>query len=290
MNRLGGSAVVLLAVSAGAPALSAGADIAKGFVSVGGNRLYYEVEGEGCPVVLIAGGGGMDLRQWDGEFAALASRHRTVRFDPRGVGRSDTPNTPYSDVADLRAVLDGLSIERAVLVGVSSGGGIALDFAIVHPERVSGLVLSAPLVHGFEMSEDQKKRVAGFAQASQKSVAEGVRAFLDDPYFLPAPGNPEARRVAEKLMTENARDIPPGLSRELEPPTVSRLGEVRAPTLLLVGELDHPDLHRRVEFLSGAISGSTKRVMPGAGHMLNLEKPREFAEETLGFVRRRVCR
>jgi pimeloyl-ACP methyl ester carboxylesterase len=277
VNRLfGGFAVVLFAAT-------------NGHVTVGGGRLYYEVEGKGCPIVLIAGGGGMDLRQWDGEFTAFAAGHRTVRFDPRGVGRSDTPNAPYSNVADLRALLDALSIEKAVLVGVSSGGGIALDFAIVHPERVSGLVLSAPLVRGFEMSEDQKKRVAGFAQASQKSVAEGVRAFLDDPYFVPAPGNPEARRLAEKLMTENARDIPAGLARELEPPTVSRLGEVRAPTLLLVGALDHPDLHRRVEFLTHAIPGSTKRTIPGAGHMLNLEKPREFGAATLDVVSRRIC-
>jgi 3-oxoadipate enol-lactonase len=180
-----------------------------GFALVDDGRLYYEAEGEGCPVVLIAGGGGMDLRQWDGEFPALSRKHRAVRFDPRGVGRSETPAAAYSNVADLEALLDFLRIEKAVLVGLSSGGGIALDFAITHPDRVRALVLSAPLVRGFEMSEAQKKRVAGFARASQGTVAEAVQVFLDDPYFVPAPHNPDARRIAARLMTENARDIPP---------------------------------------------------------------------------------
>ena len=150
-------------------------------------------------------------------------------------------------------------------------------------------MLSAPLVRGFEMSEDQKKRVAGFARASQGTVAEAVQVFLDDPYFVPAPQHPEARRIAARLMTENARDIPPGLALELEPPTVARLGEIRQPTLLLVGSLDHPDLHRRVAHLDGAMKDSTKVVISGGGHMLNLEKPKEFADAVLAFLKRRGC-
>lgn len=260
-----------------------------GFALVEDGRLYFEAEGDGCPVVLIAGGGGMDLRQWDGQFSALARTHRAVRFDPRGVGRSETPAAAYSNMADLEALLDFLRIDEAVLVGLSSGGGIALDFAVTHPDRVRALVLSAPLVRGFEMSEDQKKRVAGFARASQGTVAEAVQVFLDDPYFVPAPDNPEARRTAARLMTENARDIPPGLALELDPPTVARLGEIRQPTLLLVGSLDHPDLHRRVAYLDGAMKDSTKVVIAGGGHMLNLEKPKDFGDAVLGFLKRRGC-
>jgi 3-oxoadipate enol-lactonase len=70
---------------------------------------------------------------------------------------------------------------------------------------------------------------------------------------------------------------------------VARLGEIRQPTLLLVGSLDHPDLHRRVAYLDGAMKDSTKVVISGSGHMLNLEKPKEFADAVLAFLKRRGC-
>lgn len=261
----------------------------KGFVEFNNGRIYYEMKGKGCPVVLIAGGGGMDLRQWDAQFKFLKKHFQVIRYDVRGVGRSDTPSAAYSHSADLKAVLDFLGIERATLVGLSLGGNIALDFAVTHPERVSSLILSGSLVRGFQISDELKKRVEKFAQTDKMSVADGVQVFLDDPYFVPAPDNPKARKIAKQLMTENARNIPPNLEQQLNPPTVTRIAEIKHQTLLLIGNLDHPDLHRRVDFLKDTMKDAKKIVINGGGHILNLEKPREFSEAVFEFLKANIC-
>jgi pimeloyl-ACP methyl ester carboxylesterase len=108
-------------------------------VDVGNARLWLEDEGAG-PAVLFLHGGLGDSRLFEPQAKALASAHRCVRFDLRLWGRSEAPGEPFSWIDDTIGVLDALGIERAALVGLSFGGGIALDVALAHPERVSALV------------------------------------------------------------------------------------------------------------------------------------------------------
>lgn len=111
-----------------------------GRVAVGGGTLYYEVRGSGPPVVLLHAGG-LDLTMWDPQVGPVARAFRVIRYDARGHGRSSAPMGPHSTVEDLRALLDHLGVERANLVGISMGAGVALEFAISYPQRVSKLVL-----------------------------------------------------------------------------------------------------------------------------------------------------
>ncbi len=260
-----------------------------GFVTVGGGRLYYEEAGEGCPVVLIGGGGGMDLRQWDGQFDALSREFRTIRYDPRGDGKSDMPERPFSYAEDLNALLEALGIEQAALIGVSSGSGIALEFAALYPNKVWALVPAAPFVNGYPFSEGMQKRVDAFAAAAQKGAEALIAALFSDPHFMPAPENPQARERAKKLMAENFTGFDASLIKQLDPPTAEQVARIQAPTLLLVGELDHPDLHGRVEFLQTRIRGSKKMMLKNAGHMVNMETPRAFARSAKGFLRAKNC-
>jgi pimeloyl-ACP methyl ester carboxylesterase len=105
-------------------------------VEVNGGRLEYELAGAG-PAVAFLHPGLWDRRAWDDQFDVFAERHRVVRHDARGYGRSSRPEPgrPYSHVEDLGAVLDAAGIDRAALVGCSMGGGTALHFALVHPDR-----------------------------------------------------------------------------------------------------------------------------------------------------------
>lgn len=111
-----------------------------GRVPVEGGTLYYDVRGSGPPVVLLHAGD-MDLTMWDPQVGTLARSFRVIRFDARGHGRSTAPRGPYSTVEDLRSLLDHLGVERAHLVGISMGAGVALNFATTHPERVRSLAL-----------------------------------------------------------------------------------------------------------------------------------------------------
>src|SRR5579859_6499927 len=116
-----------------------------GFAQVNGTRLYYEMAGEGYPLVLMHGGI-MDNTMWDDQFEAFAQRYRVIRYDLRGFGQSDLPDgpEPFSMSKDLRALLAFLSIDRANLLALSMAGSIAIDFTLDFPALVNALVLVAP--------------------------------------------------------------------------------------------------------------------------------------------------
>ena len=111
-------------------------NVEDGFVKVEGGEISYNVRGSGCPVVFLGGGSAMDHRQWEEQLAAFRNRFRVIGLDSRGVGRASPPIAPFSFSEDLAAALDSLGIEKAVVVGASFAGGVAIDFAIAHPERV----------------------------------------------------------------------------------------------------------------------------------------------------------
>ncbi|HEY7769762.1 alpha/beta fold hydrolase [Longimicrobium sp.] len=114
-----------------------------GRVAVQGGELFYEARGQGPPVVLLHAGARYDHTMWDGQVQALARRHRVIRYDLRGFGRSSRPSGPFSPPADLLRVLEALGVERASLVGLGMGSGVAINFALQHPERVDRLVLAS---------------------------------------------------------------------------------------------------------------------------------------------------
>ncbi|MFD0346105.1 alpha/beta fold hydrolase [Kitasatospora aburaviensis] len=113
----------------------------------GGGHLWADRNGTGSPVVLLHGAG-MDSRLWDPVVPRLAGRHEVIRFDARGLGRSTEPGAPFSDVEDLRSVLDHFGHRRAALVGLSMGGETSIDFALAHPDRVTALALVGASVGG----------------------------------------------------------------------------------------------------------------------------------------------
>lgn len=259
-----------------------------GFVQLDADRLYYETTGESVRIVLIGGGGVMDLRQWDDLFETLRKRYGVLRYDPRGVGRSDLPTVTYADAEDLRALLDAREVDRAVLVGLSSGGGIALEFAIRYPERVDGLILAAPFVGGFQPSPGLLQRMNTFVQASEEGAEAFIEAILLDEHFIPAPRRAEARAYARVLIKENFKSFGanPSLVRPLNPPVAEQVRSIAAPTLLLIGALDHTDLFRRIAFLEEQVAGAERIVVEDAGHMSNMENPAAFAAAVEGFLRR----
>src|SRR5215831_5187749 len=110
-----------------------------GYFDLGDDKLYYEVAGEGEPLVL-SHAGFVDCRMWDEQWDAFTQCYRVVRFDMRGFGRSDRAEAPVARRDDLYRLLKHLGIARAILLGCSMSGEIVLDIALEHPEMVSALV------------------------------------------------------------------------------------------------------------------------------------------------------
>lgn len=253
--------------------------------------LHHEVAGDG-PAVVLLHSTVCDSRMWDAEFAALAKRCQVLRYDFRGYGRSPLAPEDWSNVDDLRDLLDHVSMERPALVGLSGGSYVALDFALVHPGRVRGLVLAAPAIGGLDWSEEVRR----FGEEEDRLLEAGdldaavelnLRMWVDGPYREPDAVDPAVRaKVGE--MQRRAFEVQlaaePGRLQRLEPPASERLEEVAAPTLVLVGDADHADVLERAELLATRIPGARKVVLPGVAHMVNLERPEEFLRLVRDFL------
>ncbi len=225
-TALGTCALLACAVAlVAAPARAQGRrDAASGFAEVNGTRLWYETAGKGSTVVLVHGGL-VDSRLWDDQMKELAKRHRVVRYDLRGYGKSAAPTADFSPVEDLRALLAFLKVERATVVGLSLGGIIAADFALEHPRMTEGLVLVGAGLRGDKQPPDPKSM-----EAYRASVREGAGKFaelaLETPLFAGVKEKPRAHaRLREMLLRQRARAATP-LRQSAEVP---RAGDHRPP-------------------------------------------------------------
>jgi pimeloyl-ACP methyl ester carboxylesterase len=284
-------ATVLFAVSFAGLAPSPAAAGTADFVTVPGGKLWYEVEGAGDALVFLHDGL-LPSATWDGQLAYFARRFRAVRYDRRGYGRSEPATAEFSDLDDLAALLDHLGIAKTILVGCSSGSRIAVDFALAHPDRVTGLVLVGPIVSGFPHSAHFDQRgLLNFqplfgGQRGEKDVSRLVDNWVRDP-FLTAAGSTAAKARLRELMTANPTPAT-GALREGKPvarPALGRLGELRKPVLLVVGESDIPDVHANAGALEAGIANSRRVVVEKAGHLVQLEQPEAFNEVVLTFLR-----
>jgi 3-oxoadipate enol-lactonase len=280
-------------------------EVTSGFAEVNGAHLYYEVRGGGPPLVLLHAGIA-DSRMWDDQVEAFAERYRVIRYDLRGFGKSDLPAGAFSMRDDLFHLLQALGVERGVarahLVGVSMGGGIAVDFALEHPEMVAALVLVGSSLSGREPSEQFKQLRERIWAAvgeigeddARRRVEAPLRLWVDGPSRTPDQVDPRVReRVGTMIAGNLDRPWDKAKSQPLDPPAPARLGEIHAPTLVLVGELDVPDILATADLLvSGAagppgasgIPNVRKIVLPGVAHMPNMEQPAEFTRHALAFL------
>ena len=265
--------------------------VQSGYVDVDGARLYYEQAGLGMPVVLIHGGF-LDHRMWDGQFDFVAERYRAIRYDVRAHGKSRSDSVPFADHDDLRRLLDALDVPRAVIVGLSMGGKIAVDFALTDPDRVAGLVLVGAGLSGFEPRSDEIARyiqdIRAAAQTSFPAVFETfAHWWCDGPYRQPSDVDPVVRgRVLEMLEGSEQRWMYSPLERELDPPAIGRLKEIDAPTLAIVGTLDVPDIDQIAHLVDQQVPGAERIYIPDVAHMVNMEKPEEFNEVLMEFLER----
>jgi 3-oxoadipate enol-lactonase len=259
--------------------------IQAGTVALADGSLFYEEAGSGIPVVFISGGSLLDLRGWDDQFTALRRGYRTIRYDVRGVGRSSRPAAPFSPLADLESLLDELTVERAVLVGHSFAGGVAIDFCLERPERVIALAVAAPALGGFAYSDAFEQRLLRVVSAYRTSGADGVvAAMLADPHL--APRHPRARERVGALIRDNigVLEIDPRMSKVIDPPAIDRLEEVRRPLLVVAAEHDHPDNRAVCELLEARVANARQVELRGTGHLAHLDEPRTFTELLYEFI------
>ncbi len=269
---------------------SAQTEVKSSFVQVRHGRLFYEEAGAGPAVVLIHGGN-LDRRMWDEQFLLYAREFRVIRYDVRGFGRSTELTYPYSDTDDLASLLGYLKIGKAHLVGLSMGGRIAIDFALTHPENVASLVLAGPGVSGFNFDASAMAQFWELVRVAQEEGPEAAsEMWLKYPYMAPAMENPALAPRIRKIAHENKHVFLniPLLGHRLNPPAMQRLAELHSPILLVVGDRDVNDILSICGILEVRTAQAKKVIIRQAGHMVNMEKPAEFNQAVLAFLRARA--
>ncbi len=264
--------------------------MSEGFVDVAGGRIHYEVSGDG-PVVTLIHPGLWDMRTWDRQMTTFpASGFRTVRYDIRGYGQSSRPSgEPYSDLADLVAVLDALQVERTALVGCSVGGRLAIETTLEHPGRVWALVPIAPGVGGFERTPEEEawwteawRPVEEAYDAEDWDRTQDLRLAI----WASLGTDDDAGRRIRDIAFDNIHEMHMDESgaAELDPPAAGRLGEIAVPTLVVCPDHDPPPEMRAYDAIASRIRGARRVVIPGSDHVVNVRQPEAFDRTVLGFL------
>ena len=266
-------------------------ELFEGHIDVPGGRLWAQWAGDGPAVVLIHAGIA-DGRMWDPQWDALAARHRVARYDCRGFGRTDTDAVPFSNRADAVAVMDAAGIDRAVVVGSSRGGAIALDTALEFPDRISGVVWVCGGVSGAEFEDTPEELALGEREEALAEAKDWAGlADLDVATWVDGLGQPPGRAPADVRALVRAmcletyvQEKPDGQPIVLDPPAFRRLETLRVPLLAIVGLLDLPATSIQAGFLTERVPRARRIDVPDVAHLPSLERPEWFTETLLGFL------
>ena len=254
---------------------------------VDAGTIFYEVRGKGPAIVLLHGGFG-DCRMWNEQFDALAKDFQVVRYDQPGFGQSSKPEAAYSPVSVLLQLLDQLGIQKAYLIGNSMGGTLAIDFTLLHPDRIAGIVVVGSGPGGYPIpKEDQDKMNAVFSTAAQKGLPAAVELWLTNPMVAVAMSNAETKELLSTMVNENSsifrmRFWP---IEKMDPPGIRRLKEIKTPTLIVVGDKDTSLIHEIAGVAFSGISGAKQVVIHDADHLPQMERPAEFNKAVLDFLK-----
>ncbi|GAC1673131.1 MAG: alpha/beta hydrolase [Candidatus Dormibacteraceae bacterium] len=256
---------------------------------INGARIHFERSGKGIPVLFIHAGIA-DSRMWEPQARAFADQFDMIRPDLRGFGDSELPAEPYSTRADLVVLLDQLGVDRVHVVACSMGGSHAIDLALEHPGRVDGLVLVASGVSGSKVGEMDAALFADVEAADKAGDMDAVnraevRLWVDGPR-RPEGSAPPAVRDLVLDMNERTlhTDWASAKHQSLDPPAVARLGEIRAPTLVIVGDQDLPHAFANADVIASRVPDARKVIIKDAAHLPNMEHPEEFNRIVLDFL------
>jgi pimeloyl-ACP methyl ester carboxylesterase len=248
------------------------------YASIPSGRLYYEVHGEGDPLLLHPGFGCTVEIYWR-NTGTLAEHFKVIVFDPRGAGRSDTcpPDLTMQDLAnDAVALLDEIGEPSAHVVGTSFGGMVAQHVAIEHPGRVRRLVLACTTPGGEAHVMPPPANMARFMAASEiTDPIEAMRSTYFINYSDAFAAEWDAVLVERAIKNQGLRSTPEGRAGQVHAvqnhDTTARLDEITHPTLVAHGPDDGTVPVANGEFLAAHIPGAMFRLYPGGRHLFFTE-------------------
>lgn len=256
--------------------------------TINGINIDYRDEGAGLPVIFIHA---FPLNQtmWDDQLAALSNHCRTITLDLRGFGQSDAPQGPYSMdqmASDVRGLMSVLEVDQAVLVGLSMGGYISLAFYQDYPEAVRAMVLADTRASA-DTHEARERRL----KSALKAEREGSPAIGEDmvPLLLGRTTIESRPSVVERVRTTIEANSPNGIAAAQRGMAERRdstyiLPGIDFPVLIIVGSEDTLTPVAEAESLRSGIRGARLHIIEGAGHLSNIEGPKNFNAALTEFL------
>ena len=260
------------------------------FATIGNAKIYFEMSGRGKPLLLLHSGIA-DHRMWAEQCGEFSRHFQVIMPDFRGYGKSPAPKGPFRHYEDMHGLIQHLGFTSVNIAGCSLGGKTAIEMAIAYPEIVSRLILIAPGIIGYEYRDEEtlaKDAILEGLIASGRR--EKVADMLVDIWVVGLKRDREtvdsaARALVRKMILDNYASVtdkfpetPPGFD------VMSRLVEIRVPTLVMIGDSDLPDMQAISELVTDRIHGAKRQLIPSAAHLPNLENSTIFNRSVIDFL------
>jgi aminoacrylate hydrolase len=256
--------------------------------NVAGGEMYYEVKGEGDPIVFVSGLGGVG-RYWEPQVSAFSRSFKVITYDQRGTGASDRLQRKFSldeMAAELAKLMDALDIPRAHIVGLSTGGAIGQTLAIEQPQRVNRLVMCSTWTH----CDPWFRRLFEARRLMYQTAGNELHAMFH-PLWLYPPDYVNAHDAEiDEERRRSAATAPPvevsvgRIDALLAFDRRAGLGRIKAPTLIIASDNDYITPSYYAKSLAQAIPGSKLEIVEGGGHSISKTRPESFNRLVMSFL------
>lgn len=272
----------------------------RGYVKIPEGRLYYEISGEGEPLIFVHGHS-LDRRMWREQVAFFEKHYRVIVYDARGYGKSSKQREDllFTHCDDLVYMMDALGIEKAHVVGLSMGGFIAGDLLAMHPERMLSCVLAEGMIRATpSVNEPMTQEERAAKQASIDGVkAKGMRTYKKEWFESLMNGGSKAERMRKPLWQQIRKwdgwqathhEVHCYYAREAMEVLKERKPDV--PTLFLSGRRPTGKLRNPHPAMMDYLKKSRHEYIDDSGHMCNMEQPEDFNKKVFDFLVENQCK
>ena len=263
-----------------------GSDLA---VNINNALIRYDDKGKGQIPIIFIHGFPFDKQMWQPQIQLLSKTNRTIAYDIRGYGKSEAGTQMpsiglYAD--DLINFMDALEIEKAIVCGLSMGGYILLNAAVLCPERFEAIILcdTQCIADTPEVKESRNKLITKIIAGKKADFAE---EFIKKAFCKETLDHKQdvVERVRKVILATSSVSITGSLGAMADRPEVcSQLNKISIPTLVICGEYDTVTPPEQSTLLHKSIKNSKMHLLKRSGHLSNLEQPEEFNQQVLQFI------
>jgi len=249
------------------------------FIDINERKMFIKSSGNGEPMVFLHSSL-LTSEMWKSQIDYFSNKNKVIAFDFCGHGKSDLPKGIYSDYEDLKTILDKNNINKAIIVGCSYGGSVALDFVLKYPEYVKILVLITPAINGYKYPLKLTfESIKNYRNVHKMGIEKAVDLFMNNKYWnYFVPNENRFKEQFKNIFIGNKNFYNGNYTKKqiLKPIAIKKLSEIKNNVLLIGSENDSNFNKKVIKILSKDIKGINFYEIKNCGHLPNIEKAEEI--------------